>query len=145
MKKYTKVKESRVTEEKFVDPDVALRQVKAMLTTNKIEWDDIGDNQLSVKTNGSKESIIKVMGFVEEAKKGEYDKENTAKITVGKDVWYFSKMGDTTHVEVVNNIDAIGIGGMNAHHIGQHKGEPYYDDLRSWLKGGKSPDGKVYK
>jgi len=29
-------------------------------------------------------------------------------------------------------------------HIGQYNGTPYYNDIRSWLRGGESPDGKKY-
>ena len=29
--------------------------------------------------------------------------------------------------------------------IADHNEENYYDDIRSWLKGGKSPNGKSYK
>jgi len=43
---------------------------------------------------------------------------------------------------MVNDKKYIGSG--MASHIGQHFGEPYYDDLRTWLKGGPSPDGKHY-
>ena len=56
--------------------------------------------------------------------------------------YFLIKYGDTTHLEMVNDKKYIGSG--MASHIGQHFGEPYYDDLRTWLKGGPSPDGKHY-
>lgn len=34
----------------------------------------------------------------------------------------------------------------NALHIGPvPKDEPYYEDVKNWIKGGKSPNGKIYK
>ena len=73
----------------------------------------------------------------------DYDKSTTVKITSGRDEWWVTKV-DTTHVEFVNDPKYIGKNGMGVSHINQHRGKPYYEDLRSWLKGGKSPDGKTY-
>jgi len=71
----------------------------------------------------------------------------TAKITVndGKytDVWYLTKGEDSTHFEMVKSRDMIGKKGASAN-IGQNRNAPWYEDVRSWLKGGKSPDGKTY-
>jgi hypothetical protein len=46
---------------------------------------------------------------------------------------YYLEKIDSTHFYLSNNKDNRG----SAHHIGQHNGEPYYDEVRSWLKGGK--------
>ena len=70
-----------------------------------------------------------------------------AKITVNDgnntDVWYLAKGDDSTHFEMVNNQKYLGKFGADKH-IGQFRNAPWYDDVRSWLKGGKSPDGKTY-
>lgn len=77
----------------------------------------------------------------------ESQNSNTIHITVkdGKytDNWYITKI-DATHIEIVNNPEAVGKGGMSVGSILQYKNEPFYDDVKSWLRGGKSPDGKVY-
>jgi hypothetical protein len=51
-------------------------------------------------------------------------------------------MGDTTHFKMANSKDGIDM--VIGSHIAQHKGEEYYSDVASWLKGGKSPNGKSY-
>ena len=56
--------------------------------------------------------------------------------------YYLKKMGDTTHFKLANSKE--GIDYVIGSHIGQHKGEEYYSDVASWLKGGKSPNGKSY-
>jgi hypothetical protein len=43
---------------------------------------------------------------------------------------------------MANNKDGVDL--VVPSHILQHKGESYYDDVRSWLRGGTSPDGKSY-
>lgn len=42
--------------------------------------------------------------------------------------WYLEKI-DGTHFYMSNSADFRGM----AHHIGQHKGEPYYEEIRQWL------------
>ena len=72
---------------------------------------------------------------------------NVAKIKVlspdGKytDVWYITKDTDTTHFYISNSPESKGV----AYHVGQFRSEVFYDDLRSWLKGGANIDGKEYK
>ena len=56
--------------------------------------------------------------------------------------YYLKKMDDTTHFKLANSKEGIDM--VIGSHIGQHKGEEYYSDVASWLKGGKSPNGKSY-
>ena len=55
---------------------------------------------------------------------------------------YYIKKIDTTHIAMANNKDGVDL--VVPSHILQHKGESYYDDVRSWLRGGASPNGKSY-
>ena len=55
---------------------------------------------------------------------------------------YYIKKIDTTHMSMANNKDGVDL--VVPSNILQHKGESYYDDVRSWLKGGTSPNGKSY-
>lgn len=50
--------------------------------------------------------------------------------------WYLVKI-DSTHFYMSNSPDFKGM----AHHIGQHKGEPYYDEVSEWLKTTKMAKG----
>ena len=43
--------------------------------------------------------------------------------------WFLEKI-DSTHFYMSNDHNYRGM----AHHIGQHKGEPYYEEVREWLK-----------
>ena len=59
--------------------------------------------------------------------------------------WYLEKI-DSTHFYMSNSADFRGM----AHHIGQHKGEPYYDEIKQWLSdtkyaggGGLEDDGDI--
>ena len=59
--------------------------------------------------------------------------------------WYLEKI-DSTHFYMSNSADFRGM----AHHIGQHRGEPYYDEIREWLShtkyaggGGLEDDGDI--
>ena len=54
--------------------------------------------------------------------------------------WYLEKI-DSTHFYMSNSPDFRGM----ANHVGQHRGEPYYNEIRQWLKdtfanGGFTPD-----
>ena len=72
--------------------------------------------------------------------------EITAMIFIGKYPYYVEKI-DSTHLYFVNNEKALKNRLGMAIHIGQMNGEKYYDDLRSWLKGGlssKKLNGKKY-
>ena len=73
---------------------------------------------------------------------------DTAKITVhddiGTDIWYITKGEDSTHFEMVNDPKYIGKFGAGKH-IHYFRTEPWYEDVRMWLKRGKSPDGKTYQ
>jgi hypothetical protein len=67
--------------------------------------------------------------------------EDTLMIKIGGEKgkfwpWYFKKMGDSTHFYMANNEKALSTGAAMAHHVGQHRGEHYYEPLRKWLKGG---------
>jgi hypothetical protein len=74
------------------------------------------------------------------AKGGEVDEVIT--INIEGYPYYLKKMGDTTHFKLANSKEGIDM--VIGSHIGQHKGEEYYSDVASWLKGGKSPNGKSY-
>lgn len=67
---------------------------------------------------------------------------NVIKITL-KDGDYWVKKIDTTHLAISNSEDGVDLAIPG--HIAQYRDEPYYSDLRAWLKGGKSPDGMVYE
>jgi hypothetical protein len=56
--------------------------------------------------------------------------------------YYLKKMGDTTHFRMSNSMSGVDI--VIPSHIGQHRGESYYEDVRSWLKGGANPNEKKY-
>jgi hypothetical protein len=57
------------------------------------------------------------------------------------DVWYITKDTDTTHFYISNSPESKGM----AYHVGQFRSEVFYDDLRSWLKGGSNINGNEYK
>ena len=48
--------------------------------------------------------------------------------------WYFKKM-DSTHFKMANNEKALNSGAAMVHHVGQHRGETYYQSLVDWLHG----------
>ena len=52
--------------------------------------------------------------------------------------WYLEKI-DSTHFYMSNDRNFRGM----AHHIGQHKGEPYYEEVREWLKSTYAKGGGV--
>ena len=52
--------------------------------------------------------------------------------------WYLEKI-DSTHFYMSNSPNYRGM----AHHIGQHKGESYYDEVRQWLKSTYANGGGV--
>ena len=52
--------------------------------------------------------------------------------------WYLEKI-DSTHFYMSNSPNYRGM----AHHIGQHKGESYYDEVREWLKSTYANGGVV--
>ena len=76
------------------------------------------------------------------AKGGKTDDVIMIKIGGDKKYPYYIKKIDTTHISMANNKDGVDL--VTPSHILQHRGESYYDDVRSWLKGGKSPNGKSY-
>ena len=51
------------------------------------------------------------------------------KIVDGKDVWYLTYI-DSTHFYLSNSKDFKG----SAYHLAQFRGEPFYDEVKSWLK-----------
>ena len=73
------------------------------------------------------------------------EESDVAMITVKKgkysDDWWLKKI-DSTHFYLSNDPDKVERGWP--YHIGQHRGKPYYEDVRKWLHSGPSPDGKVY-
>lgn len=69
----------------------------------------------------------------------------TISIRIGEQDWFLRKMGDTTHFLMANTREALDTGAAAVWHIGQQRGQQYYGDVRSWLKGGESPDGKIFK
>lgn len=56
--------------------------------------------------------------------------------------WYLMKI-DATHLKMGNNDKLLADTGMT-YHINQLRNYEFYNDLKSWLKGGKSPNGKIY-
>lgn len=50
--------------------------------------------------------------------------------------WYLEKI-DSTHFYMSNSPNLRGM----AHHLGQHRGEPYYDEIKQWLKETKYANG----
>lgn len=62
-----------------------------------------------------------------------------ATVTIDGYPYYLEKI-DSTHLYMSNTPDYVGV----AWHIGQFNGDSFYEDFRSWLKGGESPDGKEY-
>ena len=69
--------------------------------------------------------------------------EEVIEIFVNDYPYYLKKSGDSTHFNMANNKEGVNI--VIPSHILQHRGTEYYEDVRSWLKGGASPDGKKYK
>jgi hypothetical protein len=64
------------------------------------------------------------------AKGGYADPENNTHVLhIDGQNWYLEKI-DSTHFYMSNAPESRGM----AHHIGQHKDEPYYDEVRTWLK-----------
>ena len=70
--------------------------------------------------------------------------DDTVVIKINGYPWYLRKAGDSTHFYMSNNPEALNTGAAWASHIGEHRFKSYYDDIRAWLKGGESPNGKEY-
>jgi antirestriction protein len=68
--------------------------------------------------------------------------EDVAVIYVDDYPYYIKKMGDSTHFKMANSKNGVDV--VIPSHILQHRGESYYEDVRSWLKGGANPNGKKY-
>jgi hypothetical protein len=81
----------------------------------------------------------KLFGFFEE---GGNIQNDIAVIYIDEYPYYLKKLGDSTHFNMSNSKEGVDL--VIPSHIGQHSGTPYYNDIRSWLKGGESPDGKRY-
>lgn len=77
------------------------------------------------------------------AEGGEVEGDEIIMIYVDNYPYYLQKMGDSTHFRMGNNRE--GTPNAMASHIGQYRGEEFYNDVASWLKGGASPSGKHYK
>lgn len=61
--------------------------------------------------------------------------------------WYFQKI-DSTHFKMGNNEKSLSTGSAMVHHVGQHRGETYYQSLVDWLHGKlktKQLNGKEFK
>ena len=112
--------------------------------------------QNSQPFGGSKDELQNGMGYADEkpinpklrVKSPELEKfvseeenndENVANIRINNYPWYLKKI-DGTHFFMSNNINDKGM----ASHIEQHREEPYYADVKNWLHGGESPNGKSY-
>lgn len=68
--------------------------------------------------------------------------EDVSVIYVDNYPYYIKKM-DSTHFRMANSKDGVDI--VIPSHILQHRGESYFEDVRSWLKGGANPNGKKYE
>jgi len=55
---------------------------------------------------------------------------------------YYLKKIDSTHFAMANSKEGVDI--VTPCHVLQHKGRPYYAEVRSWLKGGEAPTDKTY-
>lgn len=70
--------------------------------------------------------------------------DKLATIYVNGDKWYL-RMIDSTHVAMSNkDKDAPYNKGSAIYHVGQLRGEQYYDDLIKWLHNKKNIDGNKY-
>lgn len=75
------------------------------------------------------------------------DNNDTIKIFINGYPWYLKKHGDSTHFVMTNNEKAVNDGTAMVHHVGQHRGEPYYKDIVDWLHNkiiSKALNGKHY-
>ena len=74
------------------------------------------------------------------------DDNEIAEIFVEGSPYYISKMGDSTHFRMSNTREGAQPHGGAAmvSHVGQHNDRSYINDVKSWLKGGPSPEGKKY-
>lgn len=61
-----------------------------------------------------------------------------------KDGDYWVKKIDSTHLMISNSKDGIDKNLAFAGHIAQYRDEPYYNDIKSWLKGGRLPHNERY-
>ena len=75
--------------------------------------------------------------------KGGSTNDEVAEIYISGHPYYIKKMGDSTHFKLANSRDGVDV--VIGSHIGQHRGEEYYDDIYDWLRGGKNPNGNQYK
>lgn len=97
-----------------------------------------------------KDAQVKLMDYymkywgIEESVNEEVAASEPAEIFIDGYPYYLSKMGDTTHFEMVNTKEGVGIGGICVHHVGEFRDHPMYDDLTKWLKGGEDMNGKQY-
>ena len=73
---------------------------------------------------------LEIDGYLEESITEATGDKKEIKIDGQK--WYLEKI-DSTHFYLSNTSKGRGMSHW-AHHIGQHKGESYYDEVRSWLK-----------
>ena len=104
-----------------------------------------GAKQIAIKklkVPKSKQSLLAIAPAVEESVNESslpiVDKKyGIAKVDDGKgNTWYVKKI-DSTHMFMANDPKYLKKDrptGVMAHHIGQHRDEPYYSELRSWLK-----------
>ena len=97
------------------------------------DWDDI--------INARKEALVYRKKLGESVIKEGTDE--IAKIYIGGDPYWLRKTGDSTHFHMANSEKGIKAGGWVSH-VGEHRGEEYYNDVVKWLKGGKI-NGKKYK
>lgn len=119
----------------FIDHNEGNSEVGMMLDTYKkyfidqagfIHESELNENTKGGKTQGNDDVIIIKL----QDKKSDFN-----------DLYYIKKI-DSTHINMSPNEDELD--GYPSH-IADHNEENYYDDVRSWLKGGKSPNGKTYK
>ena len=124
---YTQTLKDRRDESKAANKNLGRRAYSSVDTMDK------GDRMFMEggKTQGNDDLIT--IGLIDY--KGEY----------GPDLYYVKKV-DSTHIKmspVKRGEDKLD--GDSPSHIADHNDENYFDDVRSWLKGGKSPNGKTYK
>ena len=132
---------------------ILLRFIENDLGKNEWEWED---EDIYIASAQRSDEEIEFRGYLSADKFGGLSKDKFSKgrfaegggvdevisINIQGYPYYLKKMGDTTHFKMANSKDGIDM--VIGSHIAQHKGEEYYSDVASWLKGGKSPNGKSY-
>tara|TARA_B100001248_G_C27395446_1_gene465230 strand:+ start:831 stop:3953 length:3123 start_codon:yes stop_codon:yes gene_type:complete len=132
-----------ITDESVSDEGAKSNYGKVLSIKKEEIYDGAVNTLVKVKTNDGKVNTVNLHEVKKlYAKGGKTDDVIMIKLGGDKKFPYYIKKIDTTHIAMANNKDGVDI--VTPSNILQHRGERYYDDVRSWLKGGKSPNGKSY-